>query len=222
MSATNRVKRSPAEVVREYGPFEGKPAIHGVTFDGEQIWCAVGDAVLAVEPASGAVARRLPVAAHAGTAYDGRYLWQLADDRIHKIDPATGEVVASVPAPGGGGSGLAWAEGCLWVGQYRARTIVQIDPGTGAVLRTIQSERFVTGVSWLDGELWHGTAEAERSDLRRVDAASGEVLEILDMPAGTMVSGLEHGADGVAYCGGGTSGVVRAVRTTRRGASSRK
>jgi glutamine cyclotransferase len=222
MSPTKRVTRRPAEVIREYGPFAGTPAIHGVTFDGEAIWCAVGDAVLAVEPDTGAVARRLPVAAHAGTAYDGRHLWQLADDRIQKIDPASGEVLATVPAPGGGGSGLAWAEGSLWVGQYRARTIVQIDPGTGAVVRTIQSDRFVTGVSWLDGELWHGTAEAERSDVRRLDATTGEVLEILDMPAGTMVSGLEHGKDGVAYCGGGPSGVVRAIRTPRRAVSSPK
>jgi glutamine cyclotransferase len=216
MSSSERTKRSEAVIVREYGPFDGTPAVHGVTFDGDTLWCAVGDAVLAVDPDSGAVARRLPVAAHAGTAYDGRHLWQLADDRIVKIDPASGAVLASVPAPGGGGSGLAWAEGCLWVGQYRARTIVQIDPGTGAVLRTIQSDRFVTGVSWLDGELWHATAEAERSDVRRLDAATGEVLEILDMPAGTLVSGLEHGADGVAYCGGGSSGVVRAIRTPRR------
>jgi streptogramin lyase len=213
---TSKKTHRPAEVIREYGPFPGAPRIHGVTFDGDHLWGAVGDALLAVEPASGEVVRRLPVPAHAGTAYDGRHLWQIADDRIQKIDPATGAVIATLPAPGGGSdSGLTWAEGCLWVGQYRARTIVQIDPTTGAVIRTIQSDRFVTGVSWLDGELWHATLEDERSDLRRLDPATGEVREALDLPAGTIVSGLEHGADGVAYCGGGSSGTVRAVRTRR-------
>jgi hypothetical protein len=53
------------------------------------------------------------------------------------------------PAPGGGDSGLAWAEGTLWVGQYRNRKIHQIDPQTGAILRTIESNRFVTGVTWI-------------------------------------------------------------------------
>jgi hypothetical protein len=49
---------------------------------------------------------------------------QLAEDRIQKIDPKTGRVLATIPAPGrGGDSGLTWAEGTLWVGQYRDRKI---------------------------------------------------------------------------------------------------
>jgi glutamine cyclotransferase len=107
---------------------------------------------------------------------------------------------------------LTWAEGTLWVGEYRARKIHQIDPETGAILRTIESDRFVTGVSWVNGELWHGTMEDERSDLRRVDPETGEVLERLEMPAGVVVSGLEADGAGVFYCGGSTSGKVRAVR----------
>ena len=92
-----------------------------------------------------------------------------AEDRIQKIDPKTGRVLATIPAPGGGGdSGLAWAEGTLWVGQYRERKIDQVDPETGEILRTIESNRFVTGVTWVEGELWHGTWEGDESDLRRV------------------------------------------------------
>jgi streptogramin lyase len=107
---------------------------------------------------------------------------------------------------------LTWAEGTLWVGEYRARKIHQVDAETGAILRTIESDRFVTGVSWANGELWHATLEAEQSVLRRVDPKTGEVLERLEMPAGVTVSGLEADGAGTFYCGGAGSGKVRAVR----------
>src|SRR6186997_940506 len=116
------MKKASAEIVREYGPFPGVDHVHGVTYDGRQVWFASGDALKAVDPSSGETRRSLDVAAHAGTAWDGRHLFQIAEDRIQKIDPATGRVVATIPAPGGGGdSGLAWAEGTLWVGQARDR-----------------------------------------------------------------------------------------------------
>jgi glutamine cyclotransferase len=122
-------------------------------------------------------------------------------------------VIATIPAPGGGGdSGLTWAEGTLWVGQYRDRKIHQIDPQTGAILRTIESNRFVTGVTWVDGDLWHGTWEGDQSDLRRVDSRSGAVLEGLEMPSGMYVSGLESNGRDQFFCGGGRSGKVRVVR----------
>jgi glutamine cyclotransferase len=161
--------------------------------------------------------RTIDIAAHAGTAFDGQHLFQIAEDRIHKIDPKTGRVLATIPAPGGGGdSGLAWAEGTLWVGQHRDRKIHQIDPQTGAILRTIESNRFVTGVTWTDGELWHATWEGEASDVRRVDPQTGEVLELLEMPTGTYVSGLEADGADRFFCGGGNTGKVRAVRRPRR------
>lgn len=215
------MKRSTAEIVREYGPFPGADRVHGVTFDGERIWFASGDRLNAVDPASGKAQRSIDVAAHAGTTFDGKHLFQIAEDRIQKIDPATGRVLATIPAPGeGGNSGLTWAEGSLWVGEYRARRIHQIDPETGAVRRTIESKRFVTGVTWVDGELWHGTWEEERGDLRRVDPESGEVLEQLDMPEDIAVSGLETDGAGQLLCGGGSSGRIRVVRRPRRSAAA--
>jgi hypothetical protein len=48
--------------------------------------------------------------------------------------------------------------------------------------RTIESNRFVTGVTWVDGELWHGTWEGDESEMRRIDPQSGAVLERLEMP----------------------------------------
>jgi glutamine cyclotransferase len=207
------MKRATAEILREYGPFAGANHIHGVTYDGENVWFASGDRLNAFDPTSGAVVRSIDVAAHAGTAFDGEHLFQIAEDRIQKIEPKTGKVIATIPAPGNGGdSGLAWAEGSLWVGEYRARRIHQIDPETGAVIRTIESKRVVTGVTWVDGELWHGTWEGDESDLRRIDPRTGEVLEMLEMPAGSGVSGLESDGAGCFFCGGGNSGKVRAVR----------
>jgi glutamine cyclotransferase len=215
------MKRSTAEILREYGPFPDVDRVHGVTFDGEHVWFASGDRLNAVDPASGKMVRSIDVAAHAGTAFDGRHLYQIAEDRIQKIDPKTGRVLATIPAPGGGSdSGLAWAEGTLWVGHYRERKIHQIDPETGAILRTVESNRFVTGVSWIDGELWHATLESDQSDLRRIDPETGEVLEQLEMPPGMKISGLESDGGDRFFCGGESSGVVRAVRRPRRAAAA--
>jgi glutamine cyclotransferase len=207
----------PAEIVREYGPFPGAERVNGVSFDGTRVWFAAGEQLRAFDPESGQQLRAIQVAAHAGTAFDGRYLFQIADDVIQKIDPETGAVVATIPAPGQGrDSGLAWAEGTLWVGEYRSRKIHQIDPDTGKLLRSIDSDRFVTGVSWVDGELWHGTWEGEQSDLRRIDPENGEVKERLELPQGMALSGLESNGGDLFYCGGATSGKVRAVRRPKR------
>src|SRR2546426_8918376 len=214
------MRRSTAEIVREYGPFPGADSVHGVTYDGQSVWFAAGDKLIAFDPASGKTLRSIDVAAHAGTAFDGQYLFQLAEDRIQKIDPRTGRLLATIPAPGGGGdSGLTWAEGTLWVRQYRDWNIHQVHPQTGAILRTIESNRFVTGVTWIDGELWHGTWEADESDLRRVDPRTGEVLERLGMPPGGSVWGL--GADGGDrfFCGGGGGGKGETDRRPKRRSS---
>lgn len=207
------MKQSSAEIIHEYGPFPGIDAVHGVSYDGEHVWFASGEKLNALDPVSGKTPRSIDVAAHAGTAFDGRHLYQIAEDRIQKIDPSNGRVLGTIPAPGGGGdSGLAWAEGTLWVGQYRERKIHQIDPDTGKILRTIESNRFVTGVTWVEGALWHGTWEGEEGELRRVDPNTGEVLESLTLPTGVGVSGLESDGADRFFCGGGNSGKVRAVR----------
>ena len=213
---TPQTRPRSAEIVREFGPFEGADSIAGVTFDGHDVWAAAGARLIAFDPDSGKRTRTLERPGDAGTAFDGKYLYQLTESRIDKIDPATGDVLASIPAPGqGGDSGLTWAEGSLWVGAYRDRKIHQIDPATGAIRRTIESNRFVTGVTWVDGELWHATWEGDDSELRRVDPANGAVLEQLQMPKGVNVSGLESNGADLFFCGGGPTGKVRAVRRPR-------
>jgi glutamine cyclotransferase len=207
------MKTSKADIVREYGPFADAEGVHGVTFDGANVWFASGSRLNVLDPATGERVRTIETRAHAGTAFDGKHLYQVDADRIRKIDPASGETLATIPSPSGGkDSGLAWAEGCLWVGEYRARKIHQVDPETGKVLRTIESNRFVTGVTWLDGEMWHGTWENDESELRRVDAKSGEVLESVELPKGVNISGLESDGKSTFYCGGGPTNKIRAVR----------
>lgn len=206
----------PAEVLREYGPFAGSDTINGVSFDGRNVWAATGAALVAFDPSNGKPVHTLAVPCDAGTAFDGTHLWQIAEARIDKIDPRSGEVLASIPAPGAGtDSGMAWAEGSLWVGQYRQRKIHQIDPANGAILRTIESDRFVTGVTWVDGALWHATGEAGQSDIRRLEVATGAVLERLQMPENISVSGLESDGGELFYCGGGDDGRVYAVKRPR-------
>ena len=220
------MSRAPAQIIQEYGPFEDSSRVNGVSYDGRNVWLATGDKLQAVDPDSGRMVRSIDAASHAGTAFDGRHLFQVAESRIQKIDPQTGRVLASIPVPGGGGaSGLTWAEGTLWVGEYRARKIHQIDPETGAVLRTIESNRFVTGVTWVEGELWHATWEGDESELRQIDAQTGKVLQQLEMPAGVGVSGLESDGADRFFCGGGGSGKLRVVRRPKargRGAAKSK
>jgi outer membrane protein assembly factor BamB len=207
----------PAEIVREYGPFPNVENVGGVTFDGNRVWFAARDRIQSLDVERGVPGAHFKVAAEAGTAFDGRHFFQIAGDRIQKIDARTGEVLKTIPTPGPAGqnSGLTWADGTLWVGQLKSRSLVQIDAETGRVLRTVESTRFVTGVTFVDGELWHGTWEDDKSDLRRVDPETGAVLDRLDMPEGTYVSGLESNGDDLFFCGGGPSGKIRAVRKPR-------
>lgn len=199
-----------AEILGEFG---GLGNVHGVSFDGRNVWAATGDKLRSLDPETGAEQNVLDVPAHAGTAFDGKHLFQIADAVIQKIDPETGAIVATIPAPGAGkDSGLAWSDGSLWVGQYRDQQIIEIDPETGAIRRTIQSNRFVTGVTWVDGELWHGYWDGDSSGIARIEPANGKALETLEMPAGMMVSGLESDGADRFFAGGGESGAVRIVR----------
>ena len=217
----------PAVIEREYGPFPSARGVAGVTFDGQRAWFAAGDQLQSFDLDTGESGRAWPVAADAGTAFDGKHFYQLAAGRIQKIAAENGRVISSVAVGAGvdDASGLTWAEGTLWVGRYGARKIHQLDPDSGRILRTIESDRFVTGVTFLDDELWHATDENSESELRHVDVNSGEVLQRLLLPAGVMVSGLEaigrpprdsaQASKSRFLCGGGKSGKVRAVRGPR-------
>lgn len=208
--------RQSAEIVREYGPFYDGEGVHGVSFDGARVWFATGKKLRALDPVRGELTAELDAACDAGTAYDGKHFYQLTNGCIHKLDPKTGAVLSSLPSPAGSDSaGLTWAEGKLWVAKYHARQLFQIDPVTGAVLKTLESNRFVTGVTWAEGELWHATLEDGASELRHIDSESGEVLESLLLPEGARVTGLESDGADLFYCGGGTSGKVRAVKRPR-------
>ena len=208
--------RSAADIVREYGPFPGVDRVNGVTFDGERVWFASGGTLQAFDPASGKTVRSLEVAAHAGTAFDGRHLFQLAEDRIDKIDPQTGRVLASIPAPGGGGD-WGWRgpkARCGWGSIASARSIRSIR--RQARFRHDESNRFVTGVTWVEGELWHATWEGDASDVRHIFLEPARSSKASTCHRGSSVSGLESDGGDRFFCGGGKSGKVRAVRRPKR------
>lgn len=207
MSAVRRT----AEIVREYVPLdEGR--IHGVTFDGKLVWFARDNELVAFDPETEKVVRRYPVpAADAGTAFDGEHLYQLAQGEILVIQPADGRIIRRFPAPGKGqDSGMAWADGYLWVGQYYGSKIHKVDAKTGAIVKTLMSDRFVTGVSCVEGALWHGASEdGKPCELRRL-ASDGSVEEILDVPV-KGIAGVEGAGDGGFWCAG-EQGKLRLVR----------
>ncbi len=207
------MKQTQAQILREYGPFPGVQAVHGVTYDGRRVWFATGDKLVALDPESGSTVDSINLVCNAGTAFDGKHIYQISNGAIVKVELDSGRVLATIPLPdGGGASGMAWAEGSLWVGVYRERKLHQLDPETGRVLRTIESNRYVTGVTWVDGELWHGTWEDDKSDLRQLDPQTGALLQSVDLPAGVFVSGLESDGAGRFFCGGGESGKLRSVQ----------
>jgi hypothetical protein len=199
-----------AEIVREVQPIdEGR--IHGVTFDGKHVWFARDNELVAYDPeADVIVARHTVPNAHAGTAFDGEHLYQIARGQILVVRPADGRVLRTIPAPGKGqDSGLAWADGYLWVGQADQK-IHKVDAKTGEVVKTLRSDRFVTGVSCVDGTLWHAAAvDGKPSELRRL-ASDGTVEEILDVPV-PHISGVERTRDDSFWCGG-EGGKLRLVR----------
>ena len=200
-----------ATIVREYGPFPGVEQIGGVSYDGAHVWIATGDTLKAIDPESGKTVRTLDVPAHAGTAFDGQHLYQIAGDRIQKVDPETGRVVATIPTPEGGASGMAWAEGTLWVGQHRARKIHQVDPETGAILRTIELEplrhrRHLGRRRALARDLGR---RGKRDPPRR--SANGGGARSLRCRRASPSPASSDGGDRF-FCGGGNSGKVRVVR----------
>lgn len=211
--------RHDAVVLREYGPFGAR--VHGVTHDGKNVWLSTDDAIVGFDPASGDVVRRLPVVGSAGTAFDGENLYQIAAEEILVVRPSDGVVLRRMPAPEkASNSGLAYAGGFLWVGQYEEGRIVKIDAKTGEVVKTLRSDRWVTGVSFVEGEgtdaseagLWHAThtPDGDRAEIRRL-GADGAVEETLVLPEGIHVSGLEADRRGRFFGGGGRSGMVRLI-----------
>ena len=210
-------KTSAAIIERVYGPFTGVERVNGVTFDGQRVWFASGPALVAFDPESGHATRTLELPARAGTAFDGRFLYQVADGVIQKLEPESGQVLQRIPLPADGpASGLTWAEGSLWLGQHQNKRILKLDPNTGQVLHVVESDRFVTGVTFDGPELWHGAMAGDQAELRHVDPTTSAVLERLELPAGEAISGLEADGAGLFYCGGGSSGKVVAVRRPAR------
>lgn len=207
MSASKRT----AEIVREYLPLDDAQ-IHGVTFDGKLVWFARDNELVAFDPETEKVVRRLPVpAADAGTAFDGEHIYQLAHGEILVIQPADGRIVRKLPAPAKGhASGMAWADGHLWIGQYDSSKIHKVDAKTGAIVKTLTSDRFVTGVSCVEGALWHAASgDGKPCELRRL-ASDGTVEESLTVPVKT-IAGVEGTGNGDFWCAG-EKGKLRLVR----------
>jgi outer membrane protein assembly factor BamB len=213
-ATTNGVQKTKATIVKELVPIAGGK-IHGVTFDGKLVWYARDAEIVGFDPDTNEVVKRLAVPANAGTAFDGEHLYQIAGTDILVVDPSDGRVLRKLPTPSGKGddSGMAYADGYLWIGQWRSSKIHQIDAKTGEIVKTLACDRFVTGVSCVDGAIWHGASDdGKPSELRRL-SADGEVEEILTFEEGVHVAGVEGDGKGGFWCGG-EGGKLRLVRAS--------
>jgi hypothetical protein len=217
-STFQSTRRHDAEVAREYVPFTDRGSVHGVTFDGELVWFARNDELVAFDPKTEKVVRQLPVpGACAGTAFDGEHLYQLAKGgEILVVERESGRVVRRLRAPTDGNcSGMAWADGYLFIGQFRESRIHKVDAKTGEIKKTLSSDRFVTGVSCIDGALWHGVShDGKPSELRRL-GADGAVEETLSVPV-EGIGGVERTKGGEFWCAG-EKGTLRLVRRKKTG-----
>jgi hypothetical protein len=135
-------------------------------------------------------------------------LFQLAEDRIQKIDQ-TGRVLATIGArrrrdgPDVGGRDALG-------GTVRDRKIHQVDPDTGAILRTIESNTS-SPVSRGWTESWHATWEGDSLPRRSQTGGPGEHRHAARRRC------LRARVDGDQFfTGGGRSGKVRAVRRPKR------
>jgi glutamine cyclotransferase len=131
-----------------------------------------------------------------GVTHDGHRVWAATGSKLLAFDPESGQLARTLDRVGDAGTAFDGTH----LYQIAEARIDKIDPATGDV------------VTWVDGELWHGTWEGDESDIRRIDPESGAVLERLAMPRGIGVSGLESDGADLFYCGGGPTGKVRAVR----------
>lgn len=180
--------------------------VAGVCFDGRILWASLirnGQGALArIDRKTGEVLGRVETAIIAGLTFDGTRLWGVTSEGIHAFDAESLAIIKTLPRPKYDGflSGLAWDGESLWLGAYDQKLLLKLDPGTGAVLKEVSSDRYVTGITWVGEELWHATANDEDSgdltELRRLDADSGAVLSKVETPF--VISGLHH--DGDVFC----------------------
>ena len=96
-----------------------------------------------------------------GLATDGEFVYAIVDtgdgtDEIVKIDPESEEVVDTYDMPFDYGSGLAIAEGSLWVSSLQAGEVAEIDLDGGGTVRQFGVTGSPAGVAYLDGSLWVG------------------------------------------------------------------
>jgi PKD repeat protein len=136
------------------GPTAGTPA--GVAWNGGALWvaCTSDGRIYQVNPNvpttdPGHILAVLDSASFTpfGLAFGGGALWvsDIGAGLIFKVDPLTGSVLGSIPAPGlapmslapkdivpVAPTGLAWANGSLWVSL--GAMLYRVDPVTGAVL----------------------------------------------------------------------------------------
>ena len=138
---------------------------------------ASGDTVSRIDPHGGSVIDRIHVAGEPGSIVaGGRAIWvaSTVGGTISRIDPGTDTVTQTVRLGGAGAAAVAFGGGRLWVADPTDQRLIEVEPQTGSIRRTLTLDLRPTTLAFGDGVIWVGDYTANL--VAQIAANSGETL----------------------------------------------
>lgn len=112
---------------------------------------------------------------------EGDKVWVTSDEALVVIDPATNETRSlPVPVPDGSWSGLSFAGGDIWIGNYREGVLFRVDPETGEILAEVEVGPEAVSITAVPGAIWVRTQGGVTWEAQRIDTATNEVVATVD------------------------------------------
>jgi hypothetical protein len=188
----------------------GATAAYNVWIGAGAVWVAddQGSSILRVSPATNRMVARIAVGdGPADMVFSGTRAWVVThrDNTIYRVDTRTSAVTRLAVVPGGDAAAerLALLRGGLWV-TGRGLGLVELDPDTGAVRRTVDVEGTGIDVVSAAGALWvpvrtravDRTGFPSMTAVRRV-AADGAVSTVATARGRVDIHGLAAGSAAV-------------------------
>lgn len=165
------------------------------------LWLAIpaeGE-VLRVDPASGDVNDRIPVAEGPGAVTVGAgsvWVARVPGTAIDRIDPQSDTIAHTVTLPTGSVAALAFGGGALWVADSAGSALLEISPASGAILRRLPLPVEPTSLVVGDRDIW--VADYRGAEVAEVGRRSGQTLAIVHVGNGPSALAVEGEAVWVA------------------------
>ena len=160
-------------------------------------WAGDPDLFVEIDPKSGAVLKRIsPTSEVRAYAVAGNDLWEVGNRTLAKIDINLGAEVARYPLPRdpalpGAQTGVAVAEGSIWVTRGGLNEVLRVDPATGRVVRRYEGVTGAVTIAIDAGVAW---TISNFSGVMVLDLVTGSVVR-----AGIPVGTLQYVAAGGGY-----------------------